>query len=511
MSGTDGIAATVGSQHVRVAIIGAGFAGIGAAIRLKRRGVDNFVILERADDLGGAWRDNTYPGCACDVPSHLYSFSFVPNAEWPQAFSSQAEIWSYLRRCATDHGLLPHLRLRHEVLAADWDEQLGRWAIQTSAGALTADVLVAAAGPLADPTVPDLPGLDSFTGTAFHSARWQHDHDLTGRRVAVVGTGASAIQIVPSIAARVARLDLFQRTPAWVLPRRNRTIGPRSRRLLRSVPGLRRVLRAALYAAQEWTIVGFAYPPAMRVTQWLALRNLRRRVPDAALRAKLTPRYRMGCKRVLFSDSYPAVVCRDNVDVVTESIAGIEPAGIRTADGVLHEVDTIVFATGFHVTDAPIAERIRGRGGASLAQTWRGSPRAYLGMMVSGFPNLFLLLGPNTGLGHNSVLVMLEAQLEYFMGFLDHLSSHGRSSNGHHAVEPTEAAQAAFVSTVDRRMAGTVWSAGGCQSWYRDVNGRISALWPGSTVGYRRRLRRFDPSAYTSVSSNPAAYWSATP
>jgi cation diffusion facilitator CzcD-associated flavoprotein CzcO len=511
MATTDGSAANDGSWHVRVAIIGAGFAGIGTAIRLKRRGVDDFVILERADDLGGAWRDNTYPGCACDVPSHLYSFSFAANAEWPKAFSSQAEIWSYLRRCATDHGLLPHLRLRHEVVAADWDEQLGRWIIQTSAGALSADVLVAAAGPLADPSVPNVPGLDSFAGTAFHSARWRHDHDLTGRRVAVVGTGASAIQIVPSIALRVARLDLFQRTPAWVLPRRNRTIGPRSRRLLRSVPGLRRVLRAALYAAQESTIVGFMYPPAMRLTQWLALRNLRRRVPDPALRAKLTPGYRMGCKRVLFSDSYPAVVCRDNVDVVTESIAGIEPAGIRTADGVLHEVDTIVFATGFHVTDAPIAERIRGRDGASLAQAWRGSPRAYLGTTVSGFPNLFLLLGPNTGLGHNSVLVMLEAQMRYFLAFLDHVFNDGPSSNGHRAVEPTEAAQTEFVATVDRRVAGTVWSAGGCQSWYQDVNGRVSALWPGSTLAYRWRLRRFDPSAYTSVSSSPVASWRPTP
>jgi cation diffusion facilitator CzcD-associated flavoprotein CzcO len=506
MSTTDGSAATDISGHVRVAIIGAGFAGIGAAIRLKQRGVDDFVILERADDLGGAWRDNTYPGCACDVPSHLYSFSFVANADWPQAFSSQAEIWSYLRRCAADHGLLRHLRLRHEVTAADWEGRLNHWTIQTSAGTLTADVLVAAAGPLADPTVPDLPGLDSFTGSAFHSSRWRHDHDLAGRRVAVLGTGASAIQIVPRIAPLVARLDLFQRTPAWVLPRRNRTIGPRSRRLLRSVPGLRRALRTVLYAVQEWTIVGFRYPPAMRVTQLLALRNLRRRVPDPALRAKLTPRYRMGCKRVLFSDSYPAVLCRDNVDVVTESIAGVEPGGIRTADGTLHEVDTIIFATGFHVTDAPIAERIRGRDGASLAQTWRGSPRAYLGTMVSGFPNLFLLLGPNTGLGHNSVLLMLEAQLRYFLAMLDHLSG-----DGHGAVEPTEAAQAAFVAAVDRRMAGTVWSAGGCQSWYRDVTGRISALWPGSTVAYRWRLRRFDPSAYTSVRSSPAASYPATP
>jgi cation diffusion facilitator CzcD-associated flavoprotein CzcO len=500
------VVAVDGLGHVRVAVIGAGFSGLGAAIRLKLRGIDDFVILERAADLGGTWRDNTYPGCACDVPSHLYSFSFAANADWPQTYSGQPEIWAYLRRCASGHGLLPHLRLRHEVLGADWDERSGRWAIRTSAGDLSADVLVTAAGPLADPTVPDLPGLESFRGTAFHSARWPRDHELTGRRVAVIGTGASAIQFVPRIAPDVAHLDVFQRTPPWVLPRRSRAIGPRTRALLRSVPGLRRALRAILYTVQEFTVTGFLHPSTMRVTQWLAMRNLRRQVPDPALRAKLTPRYRMGCKRILFSDGYFAALGRDNVGLVTESIAGVEPDGIRTAGGALHEVDTIVFATGFHVTDAPIAERIRGRGGVSLAQAWRGSPRAYLGVTVSGFPNLFLLLGPNTGLGHNSVLVMVEAQLRYLTGMLDHLS---RSGDG--AVEPTEAAQSAFVATVDRRMAGTVWNTGGCLSWYRDATGRVSALWPGSTLRYRWRLRRFDPAAYATVSSSPAASSPATP
>jgi cation diffusion facilitator CzcD-associated flavoprotein CzcO len=483
-----------GLGHARVAIVGAGFGGLGTAIRLKQRGMDDFVILERANDLGGTWRDNTYPGCACDVPSHLYSFSFAPNADWPHSYSGQDEIWAYLRRCAQRYGLLPHLRLGHEVVEAAWDEAAARWTVQTSAGVLTADILISAAGPLADPAVPDLPGLPSFGGTVFHSARWRHDHDLTGRRVAVIGTGASAIQFVPRIAPTVARLELFQRTAPWVIHRRNRGIRPWQRRLYRAVPAAQRALRAGLFLVQESTAAGFLHPRLMGVAQRLALRQLRRQVPDADLRARLTPAYRLGCKRVLLSDSYLPALTRDNVDVVTAPIAGVEPGGVRTADGALHEVDTIIFATGFHVTDSPIAARIRGRDGASLAEAWGGSPRAYKGTTVAGFPNLFLLLGPNTGLGHTSVLLMIESQLRYVLGALDHLESTGAA-----AIEPTERAQREFVADVDRRMAGTVWSAGGCRSWYQDVNGRVSALWPGTTVRYRRRLRRFDPDAYTTA------------
>ncbi len=489
-----------GLRHVRVAIIGAGFGGLGAAIRLKQRGIDDFVVLERAGDLGGTWRDNSYPGCACDVPSHLYSYSFAPNPDWPHSFSGQAEIWDYLRRCAEDFGLLAHLRLRHEVLEAAWDAGRGRWEVRTSAGALTADVLVAAAGPLADPAIPDLPGLDSFRGTVFHSARWRHDHDLTGRRIAVIGTGASAIQFVPRIAPSVGRLHLFQRTAPWVIHRRNRRIGRLEHRLFRAVPASQRLLRTGLFLVQESSAAGFLHPRLMGVAQRLALHQLRRRVPDPELRAKITPRYRLGCKRVLLSDGYLPALNRNNVQVVTEPIAAVEPDGIRTGDGALHEVDTIILATGFHVTDAPIARRIRGREGATLAETWRGSPRAYLGTTVAGFPNLFLLLGPNTGLGHTSVLLMIEAQLRYLLGALDHLASTGVT-----AIEPTALAQQRFADAMDRRMAGTVWTAGGCRSWYQDATGRVSALWPGTTVRYRWRLRRFDPAAYAVVPSRVAA------
>jgi cation diffusion facilitator CzcD-associated flavoprotein CzcO len=483
-----------------VAIIGSGFGGLGAAIRLKQHGIDDFVVLERAGDIGGTWRDNTYPGCACDVPSHLYSFSFAPNPAWPRSYSSQPDIWAYLRGCVERYGIEPHLRRDHEVREATWDGQRGCWVLDTVRGTLTADVLISAPGPLADPSVPDLPGLASFAGTTFHSARWRHDHDLTGRAVAVIGTGASAIQFVPEIAPAVARLDLFQRTPPWVIPRTNRPISELERWLFRAAPPVQRLWRAGVYVALESRAVGFLHPRAMGPAQLLAERYLRRSIPDPALRARLTPRYRMGCKRVLISDTYLPALTRDNVDVVTDPITEIRPHGVLTGDGATHEVDTIIFATGFHVSDAPIAERIKGRDGRSLAAAWQGSPRAYLGTTVAGFPNLFLLLGPNTALGHTSVLLMIEAQLNYLMGALDHLSRHGLT-----AIEPTAGAQERFVAAVDRRMAGTVWSRGGCRSWYQDVTGRNSALWPGTTWRYRQRMRRFDPAAYTAVASGVPA------
>ncbi|GIH16505.1 flavin-containing monooxygenase [Rugosimonospora africana] len=489
---------------MRVAIIGAGFGGLGAAIRLKHRGINDFVILERAGDVGGTWRDNTYPGCACDVPSHLYSYSFEPNPYWPQSYSGQSDIWAYLRGCVDRYGIEPHLRRHHEVREAAWDEQHGRWVVDTTGGTLTADVLVSAAGPLADPSVPDLPGLDSFAGTTFHSARWRHDHDLTGRRVAVIGTGASAIQFVPQIASGVDRLELFQRTPPWILPRANRRISALEHRLFRAAPPVQRLFRTGVYLTLESTAVGFLHPSVMRIAQRMAERNLRRTIADPALRARLTPTYRMGCKRILLSDTYLPTLNRDNVNVVTDPITEIRTDGVVTRTGddstALHGVDTIIFATGFHTSDTPIAERIRGRDGTSLAEVWQGSPRAYLGTTVAGFPNLFLLLGPNTGLGHSSVVFMMEGQLDYLMSALDYLRA-----NGITAVEPTARAQEEFVTAVDRKMAGTVWGRGGCHSWYQDATGRNAAIWPGSTWRYRQRVRRFDPGAYRTVAAKVPA------
>lgn len=481
-------------RHVRIAIVGAGFGGIGAGIRLRRAGERDFQIFDRGAEVGGTWRDNSYPGCACDVPSHVYSLSFAPNPDWSRRFAGQAEIWAYLRRCVDEHGLRPHLRLGHEVRAAAWDDEAARWVIDTSHGRWTADVLVAAAGPLAEPAVPKLPGLETFAGESFHSARWNHDYDLTGRRVAVIGTGASAIQFVPRIAPIVDRLTVFQRTPPWVLPRADRPIAAARRRLYRRLPAARWLTRAALYWGREVAATGFLHPAVMRVAQRAARRHLHRQVPDPALRATLTPNYTLGCKRVLLSDDYYPALTRSNVEVVTAGIAEVRPDGIVTRDGATHRADAIIFGTGFHVTDMPLARAIRGRDGRSLAEVWQGGMRAYRGTSVTGFPNLFLLLGPNTGLGHNSVIFMIECQLTHLLGLLRHLRATGVP-----AVEPTPDAQADDAARIDRRMARTVWSRGGCRSWYTDATGRNSTLWPGYSWSYWWRTRRFDAEAYRPV------------
>ncbi|MEH1016766.1 NAD(P)/FAD-dependent oxidoreductase [Micromonospora sp. CPCC 206060] len=483
-----------GRRRVRIAVLGAGFGGIGTAIRLRQHGVDDFVVFDRGDEVGGTWRDNSYPGCACDVPSHMYSLSFAPNPDWTRSFSTQPEIWAYLRRCVDEFGIRPYLRLGHEVLAARWDAGSMSWLIDTSHGGYRAEMLVAAGGPLSEPAVPALPGLADFTGEVFHSARWRHDLDLTGRTVAVVGTGASAIQFVPEIAPVVGRLHLFQRTAPWVMPRADRPISAGERHLFRRLPAARRLARAGVYWGREAAATAFLRPALMRVAEGVARRHLRRSVADPALRERLTPGYRMGCKRVLLSNDYYPTLTRDNVEVIAGGVERVTADGVVATDGTVRRVDTIIFGTGFHVTDVPIAGRITGRHGRTLAETWSGSMRAYQGTGVTGFPNLFLLLGPNTGLGHNSVVFMIECQLTYLLGMLRHL---GRS--GIRAIEPTPQAQDAFAARVDRRMAGTVWSRGGCRSWYLDATGRNSTLWPGYTWSYWLRTRRFDPDAYRPV------------
>jgi cation diffusion facilitator CzcD-associated flavoprotein CzcO len=479
------------SMQVDIAVIGAGFGGLGAAVRLRRFGRRDFVILEAADDVGGTWRDNSYPGCACDVPSHLYSFSFAPNPNWSNTYSGQQEIWDYLRSCVEQFGIRPHLRLSTTVNELAWDDAERRWHIETSAGTYIARTVISAAGPLSDPAIPDLPGLKSFAGTVFHSARWRHDHDLTGRRVAVIGTGASAIQFVPEIAPDVERLTLFQRTPAWVIPRRSRAIRASERRLFRVAPLAQRTIRTGVFWAREWFAVGFLRPRMMRPAQKIAAKHLEHQVPDAELRAKLTPDYTMGCKRVLISSTYYPTLARDNVDVVTSGIREVSERGVVAADGVEHEVDTIIFGTGFHVTDVPLAKHVRGRDGVLLADAWRDTMTAYLGTSVAGFPNLFFLLGPNTGLGHNSVVLMIEAQLNHVMKALDHLKRRGLDT-----IEPTVSAQREFVARVDAKMRPTVWMRGGCRSWYLDATGRNSTLWPGFVPSFRRLLGKFRPAAY---------------
>jgi cation diffusion facilitator CzcD-associated flavoprotein CzcO len=478
--------------HVQVAIVGSGFAGLAMAIQLKRHGIENFVVLERADDVGGAWRDNTYPGCACDVPSILYSFSFAPNPDWTNSFSQQREIHHYLRDCARHFELCDHLRLRHEVLEACWDSGRAHWSIETSRGRFTATVLVPATGQLSEPALPQLPGLERFTGTALHTSRWDHSLNLAGTRVAVIGTGASAVQLVPAIADQVAALHVFQRTAAWVLPQRNRVRSRVEHRALQTFPWLQRAVRAALYWGRECALIGFTHPLIMRAVGLLARLHLRRQVPQRALRTALTPTYAMGCKRVVRSSAFYPTLSRGHVELVNEEIRQVRERSVITADGTERDVDILVFGTGFRAAEMPIARLIRGRDGRLLADDWRdGGAQAYLGTTVSGFPNLFMLTGPNSALAHNSVLLGIETQVSYVLDALRVMRSHELA-----VVEVAPQAQDAFVREVAARMAGTVWVTGGCRSWFLDHAGRNTTVWPWFTARFRRLTRRFDLENY---------------
>ncbi|CAN5924149.1 NAD(P)/FAD-dependent oxidoreductase [soil metagenome] len=481
-------------RHVQVAIAGSGFGGLGTAIRLGQAGFDDYLVFEKSNDLGGVWRDNTYPGCACDVESHLYSFSFARNPSWTRSFSPASEIKAYLRACAERFGVVPRIRFDHEIHSATWDDDAQLWRLETSHGVFTADVLVGAVGALSAPSIPELPGLATFAGTTFHSARWNHAHDLEGRRVAVIGTGASAIQFVPHVQRQASALKLFQRTPPWIVPRGDHAIGARRKALLERSSAAQWLLRAGIYGRRELMALPFFDTRIARVTQRLGLMHLERSIRDPELRAKLTPGYTMGCKRILLSDDYYPAVQQPNVDLITESIAEIRPEGVLTKDGVLHEVDTIVFGTGFQVQKYPFADAIRGRQGRTLAEAWKNGMTAHLGTTIAGFPNLFLLQGPNTALGHTSVITMIEAQIDHVIGALSHLRAFSLSS-----LEPRLEAQEAFVAEVDAKMKRTVWTTGGCRSWYLDERGRNSALWPGFTFTFMRRMKTFVPSEFVLV------------
>ena len=484
------------TERVQVAVVGSGFAGLATAIGLKRAGRHDFVVLERADDLGGTWRDISYPGCACDVPSHLYSFSFAPNPDWSRAFSPQPEIQAYLHRTAEQYDVLPHLRFGAELTQAEWDETAQVWHLTTARGPLDAELLVLGVGPLSDPSIPAIPGLDRFAGTTFHSATWDHEHDLTGRRVAVIGTGASAVQFVPEIQPKAGHLTVFQRTAPWVLPRRDRAISARERLLYKKIPALQKAARTGIYWLRESWILGFSFDQRiMQLAEKQARGFLSSQVADPALREKLTPHFRLGCKRVLLSNTWFPALTQPNVDVVTDRITEVRPHGVVTEDGVEHPADTIIFGTGFLVTDPPVAERIVGRDGVSLQQHWgKDGMRALHGAMTSGFPNLFYLVGPNTGLGHTSIVFMIETQVAYLLDALRQLDARGLAT-----LEPRPDVEAAYNERVQRRLQDTVWNTGGCASWYLDRSGRNTTLWPTFTFTFRRQLRRCDLGEYVTT------------
>ena len=481
-------------RDLPVAIIGAGFAGIAAAVQLEKAGFRDFTIFERADEIGGTWRENTYPGAACDVPSHLYSLSFEPHAGWQSRYASADEIQAYLLRVVEKWGLRDRLRTGTEICEARYDEERGEWELRTAGGELvSARAVFACLGGLSEPRAPRIPGLADFGGELFHTARWRHDYALEGRRVAVVGTGASAVQVVPAIAPRVEQLSVFQRTPAWVVPKLEREYRPAERARFERWPALLRLSRTLKYLRTE-TLGPMIFLDAPRLSargERMSLAHLEAQVRDPALRARLTPDFQFGCKRILISDDYWASFERDNVELVTEPIERLTRTGVRTADGAERDFDAVVLATGFAASLATPRFPVTGRGGLTLEQAWKDGGVAYKGLAVSGFPNYFLLMGPNTGPGHTSVLLYTEAQIHHALGALRLLRDEGVKS-----VEVRREVQDRYNAGLQGRMKHMVWSSG-CTSWYLSEDGSNHTLFPGLAGEYVLRTRRFRRRDYT--------------
>ncbi|MGW0808091.1 flavin-containing monooxygenase [Nonomuraea sp. NPDC002799] len=487
-----------------VAIIGAGFGGLCMAIQLERAGIHSYTVFEKAGDVGGTWRDNTYPGAGCDIPSHLYSYSFEKYASWTRRYPEQPEILGYLAHCADKYDVRRKIRFNSEVRRATFDGS--KWQLTTTGGPSGEhpeefeteefnteefDVVVMSVGQLNRPHLPDIPGMSEFEGISFHSARWNHGHDLTGRRVAVIGNGSSAAQFIPRVAERAERLHVFQRTPNWVIPKPDAAFGSLTRLAFHFVPGLQRAYREWIYRYAEATLYpALAQGWSTGLLKKRALRHLEDQVPDPALRAKLTPDYPPGCKRVVIDSSFYPALTRPNVDVVTDRIVRITPKGVETTEG-LREVDAIVYATGFASTEFLAPMGVTGRDGRSLEEQWKGGAEAYLGISVPNFPNLFLLYGPNTNLGHNSIIFMIECQVNHIMSCLPHLSGHG-------PIEVRPEAMAAWRRQLDAAMSRMVWG-GGCESWYKTAEGRVTNNWPGPTTLYRRLTARPPMPAYRGI------------
>ncbi len=477
-------------RDVAVLVIGAGISGIGAGIRLHREGFTDFAILEKADSLGGTWRDNTYPGCACDVPSALYSYSFAQKPDWSRLFAGQAEILDYVSDTARRYDIEQSIYYGEAALDSWWDDKACHWVVQTGKHVWHARIMISCTGYLHEPIMPALPGLEGFQGPVFHSSRWQHQLDLQGKRVAVIGTGASAIQFVPEIQPEVRELKVYQRTPQWILPKPDSSLPPPARRLL-GLPLVKQTLRNAIYAGFETFGIGFRQPALLKQVERLARAHLRWAVRDTALRDKLTPDYRLGCKRVLMSNNYYPALAQQNVEVLTTGVTQVRGNTLVGADGSEREVDVIILGTGFHVSDQPIARHVRGVDGRTLAEIWAGSPQAYRGSTIAGFPNLFLILGPNLAIGHNSAFIVIEAQLDYAIDALRTMRKRELMR-----VEVRSSAQSDYNQRVQKDLQGTVWNTGGCSSYYIDANGLNSIGFPWSTLEMRRLLAHFDEENY---------------
>jgi cation diffusion facilitator CzcD-associated flavoprotein CzcO len=476
-------------------VVGAGFGGLGIALQMQRRGLSSFLVLERASEVGGTWRDNVYPGCACDIPAMLYSFSFAHDVRWTRLYPQQPEILNYLKHTAEESGLRSRIRFNTDLQEARYDETSATWRLRLADSAtLACRTLILAMGPLSKPNVPNIPGAERFVGASFHSARWDHSVDLREKDVAVVGTGASAIQFVPQIAPEVKRLTVFQRTPPWIIPRHDKPVGKVQSKLRLRFRPYAWLVRKLIYWSLEVRAIGFVANPEVLRTQEKAMRKwIDESVADRSLRAKLTPEYRAGCKRVLISDDYYPAIQRPNVELLNSPLAEIRERSVVAADGTEHPADVIVYGTGFKATDGLVPVRVFGCGGVELSDAWRDGMSAYLGTSVTGFPNMFLVIGPNTGLGHNSMVFMMEAQYRYILSALDYLRSSGARS-----VDVQPAVQSGFNAELQRRMPRTVWSSG-CSSWYIDARGKNTSLWPGFTFAYRHLTKRFDARRYRVV------------
>ncbi|TDD36216.1 NAD(P)/FAD-dependent oxidoreductase [Actinomadura sp. KC06] len=476
-----------------IVVIGSGFAGLGMAIRLKQAGFHDFMILEKSDALGGTWHDNTYPGCACDVPSHMYSFSFELNPGWTRMFAPQPEIRAYMERTADKYRVREHIRFGAAVDSMEYDDAARRWNVTLADGTvLTPKAVVSGIGALHVPSFPDLPGIERFRGTAFHSAEWDHSYDLAGKRVAVIGTGASAIQFVPRIAERAEELVVFQRTPPWIQPKPDFAIPAPVRMAFKKIPGAARAFRGGIYWALEARAIGFTIDPRLSGPQErLARRHIENQIADPELRAKVTPDYTIGCKRILLSSDYYPALARPNVELETSGIAEVREHSIVTEDGREHEVDCIIYGTGFKVTDALTDLRVTGRDGVKLQELWADGIEAHRGTTIPGMPNFFMLLGPNTGLGHNSVVFMIEVQIQHVLSCLRLMQERGADT-----IEPKPGASRRFNDRLQRRLRRAVWNEGGCDSWYLDDQGVNRTLWPGHTFEFWAGSRKARPEEF---------------
>lgn len=489
------------TKKTRTVIVGTGFAGLGMGAQLKRRGDDDFIIIERADEVGGTWRDNTYPGAACDVPSHLYSFSFRPNPNWSQFYAKSPEIHRYLKDVTEEEGLYPHIDFNANMTDASWNDEEGRWYVTTPDTTYIAQFLITGTGHLADEAFPDVPGLDTFPGDKFHSARWDHSKNLEGKRIGVVGTGASAIQLVPEMEKIASELVVFQRTPSYVTPRMEHTYTEGEKRQFQRDPDAIPNLRATLFWTGE---NGFAarkgIPRFLEENRKVALDHLANQVEDPELREKLTPKYEPGCKRVLISHTYYPAIASEKTTLEDSALVRVDGSKAVAASGEEYELDALIFATGFEASEPPYAELIHGHDGLNLSEYWSQGMQAYQSITVANFPNLFSINGPNTSLGHNSIVYIIEAQIDYVLGAYDYIEKNQIAT-----LEPTEEAEEGYADQLQSNAKGTVWLDGGCNSWYLDQrSGRLTLIYPDFAYAFRDHNGTFTPEGYTFDTPVPA-------